>query len=268
MVTTSYGSIPDCELIVPVFPSVPTHKLKTSNFDSDSTPTRLTPKLAYFIGFFCGDGGLKDIQKTFNKTKRFEYKIIISDEFEIQIKIIQKLFLDLFGIKPPIRYERIAKGERLYYLNPTCKRVYAFLTNVFDFPPGPKAGIVKIPKQVLDSTSLLQKWFARGVFDADGDTRAVEKGFTSQSRVKLRMKSPAFIRGMKGLLEEVFGVSVNGPYQDKEGNSSYIQVERFGDLRKLNKQLFFIHPVKRWRLEKSAQNLISSHKAQCLKQFT
>lgn len=268
MVVTSYGFIPDSKLMLPVFPLHPAHKLNISILDSDSNPCKLTPKLAYFVGFFCGDGGLKDIQKTFIKTKRFEYKIIISDEFEVQIKIIQKLFLDLFGYKPPIRYERIVKGERVYYLNPTSKRVYTFLTSVFDFPPGPKAGIIKIPKQILGSTNSLKKWFARGVFDADGDTRAVEKGFTSQSRVKLRMKSPVFIREMKRLLEEVFKVSVNGPYYDKGGNSSYIQVERFGDIKKLNKQILFLHPLKRWRLEKSCQNLISSHKAQRLKQFT
>ena len=114
----------------------------------------------------------------------------------------------------------------------------------------------------------MKKWFVRGVFDVDGDTRAVEKGFTCQSREKLRMKPHKFINGMKSLLESTFNVSVNGPYYVKGNNSSYIQVERFKDLKLLNKQMLFLHPIKRWRLNKSCSNLISSHKTQHLKQFS
>jgi len=268
MVTTAYGFISDTELLIPIFPSSPSILLSLNKNYFDCWPKKLTPPLAYFIGYFYGDGGLKDTQKTFVKTNRFEYKLIIADEFEIQIKIIQKLFQNLFGFKPPIRYERIEKGEHTYYLNPTNKAVYLFLTNVFELPSGPKSYTLKIPKQILISNTCLKKWFVRGIFDADGDTRAVEKGFTSQSRVKLRMKPHKFITGMKSLLESTFNVSVNGPYYDKGNNSSYIQVERFKDLKLLNKQMLFLHPIKRWRLNKSCSNLISSHKTQHLKQFS
>ncbi len=268
MVVTSYGEIPDSELMFPSFPSLPSLKLNVNKLSPGRLPSNLTPALAYFIGFFCGDGGLKDIQKTFLKTKRFEYKLIIADEFEIQIKIIQKVFSGLFGFKPPIRYERILKGEHTYYLNPTNKSVYLFLTKVFGFPKGHKYDGLKVPRLIINSNSSIKKWFIRGVFDSDGDTRAVEKGFTAQSRVKLRMKTHSFITGIKALLEDTYNVSVNGPYYDKGGQSSYIQVERFNDLKSINKQKIFMHPVKRWRLQKSCSNLISSHRAQLLKQFT
>lgn len=267
MVRTSYGVIPDPELMRPTFPSCPEVELSGHETAFNCPPSKLTPKLAYFVGYFCGDGGLKDIRKTYTKTKRFEHKLIIADEFEVQIKIIQGLFKNLFGSKPPIRYERIEKGEHTYYLNPTSKAIYSFLVDVFELPPGSKYGKLKIPKIIACSNNNLKRWFIRGVFDADGDTRAVEKGFTSQSRVKLRMKSTEFIKEMKLLLEGAFGVSVNGPYLDKIG-SSYIQVERFDDLKKLNRCRLFLHPIKRWRLGKSCSNLISSYKAQHLKQFT
>ena len=268
MVTTAYGVIPNSELLLPLFPSNPSLSLNLNSGAFDYLPNKLTPSLAYFIGYFYGDGGLKDIQKTFVKTGCFEYKLIIADEFEMQIKIIQNLFQDLFGFKPPIRYERIEKGEHTYYLNPTNKAVYLFLTSVFELPPGPKSNALKVPKQILSSSNTLKRWFVRGVFDADGDTRAVEHGFTSQSRVKLRMKPLGFIKGIKRLLEEVFYVSVNGPYFDKGKHSSYIQVERFEDIKLLNSRQLFLHPIKRWRLNKSCSNLLSSHKAQHLKQFS
>jgi hypothetical protein len=268
MVRTSYGASPDSELMQPHFPSHPVIKLSGYKTGFDGLPNKLTPTLAYFVGYFCGDGGLNDIHKTYAKTKRFEHKLIIADEFEVQIKIIQGLFLNLFGFKPPIRYERIEKGEHTYYINPTSKAIYSFLVNVFELPSGSKYGKLKVPKIIMCSNNNLKRWFIRGVFDADGDTRAVEKGFTSQSRVKLRMKSNEFIKEMKSLLEEAFWVSVNGPYFDKKIGSSYIQVERFGDLKKLNHCRLFLHPVKRWRLDKSCSNLISSYKAQHLKQFT
>lgn len=132
MVLTSYGIISDASLIYPHFPNTPYINFDTS-LTFENLPAKLTPKLAYFVGYFFGDGGVKDIQKTFKKRRVFEYKIMIADEFEFQMKIIQNLFFDLFGIKPPIRYERILKGERTYYINPTNKSVYLFLTTIFGF---------------------------------------------------------------------------------------------------------------------------------------
>ena len=149
MVTTSYGTVPNAELMLPSFPLDPSVKLTGNKHSLSNLPDKLTPALAYFVGYFYGDGGLKDIQRTFAKTRRFECKLIIADEFEIQIKIIQKLFQNLFGFKPPIRYERISKGERTYYINPTNKTVYFFLTNIFELPPGPKSDRLKVPRQIL-----------------------------------------------------------------------------------------------------------------------
>jgi hypothetical protein len=220
-------------------------------------PNQLTPKLAYFIGYFVGDGGLKDTQKTYKKVKRFEHKIIICDEFAVQVEFIQKLFKESFGILPPIRTERIEKGESLFYINPTNKVVYRFLTKVFGFPPGPKTENIKIPKLICDASDEIKKWFIRGVLDADGDTRAVEAGFNSQARIKLRMKSKTFIQEMKELIQNTFNVSVNGPYLDKGNNSAYIQVERKKDIMALGHQTIFIHPIKRWRLEQTCKHLLN-----------
>lgn len=256
-VETAYGKIPTKELIVEVPSTMSLIDLPDIYFLNENNnkrlPAMLDPKLAYFAGYFFGDGGLKDIKKTYLKTKRFEYKIKIADEFFLQIKFIQELFRDLFGKYAPIR---AAKEGRFFYIDPTCKDVYLFLTKVFELPPGPKSNILRLPAVIKSAGQEIKKWFVRGVFDADGDTRAVEHGFNSQSRVKLRMKSKLFIYEMKELLSENFNVSVNGPYFDKVTNSAYIQVERHADIISLGNQKLFIHPIKRWRLEKARLKLL------------
>ena len=219
-------------------------------------PKEMNPKLAYFAGYFLGDGGLKDIQKTYLKNKRFEHKIEIADEFLPQIEKMQKIFWELFGTLPPIRYERIAKGEQTFYLNPTNKVVYRFLTQIFDLPSGSKADKLQIPKIIQGSDNEIKKWFVRGIFDAEGDTRAVEGGFKSQARVKIRMKPKQFIIDLKRLVEEYFGVSVNGPYADLNTGSFYIQIERHADIIKLSEAGLFLHPIKKWRLGKTREYLL------------
>ncbi len=227
----------------------------------------ITPQLIYFVGYFYGGGGLKDICRSYLKTGRREYKLIISDEFLVQIGRIRNIFFELFGLMHPIRFERILKGEHAYYLNPINKQIYLFLTDYFGLPKGPKDEKLEVPKSVLDLPVELRKWFVRGLFDADGDARAVEAGFRSQSRVKLRMTAHLVIAKVKELLEKDFGASVNGPYFDKGNKSSYIPVERFSDMASLDRQILFYHPIKRWRLEKMAKNPMSYYKAQHLKQF-
>ena len=164
------------------------HKIKLPKF--------LDPKLAYLAGYLHGDGGFKDIRKSYNKNNRFEHKIIVGDEFEIQINRIKLLFKDLFNLNTTMRKERIEKGERLYYLNPTCKIVYRFFTKVLGFTEGPKRNI-KIPKIIKAAPSNLMKWYLRGFVDADGDVRATEyyrkKPTTPRFKVRLADKNFVFI---------------------------------------------------------------------------
>ncbi|MBI2598536.1 MAG: hypothetical protein HYW50_05065 [Candidatus Diapherotrites archaeon] len=224
-----------------------------------SIPKHLSPKLAYFIGYFLGDGGLKNIWKTFKKFNRFEYKMKIADEFLIQIEFVRKLFFELFGIYVKIRLERIDKGENTYYIEPSNKIIYQFLTKVFEVPIGKKYEKLIIPKTIEAAPTHIKQWFLRGLFDADGDTRAVEAGFKSQARIKIRMKKSSLMGNLKKLVQRTFLVSVNGPYLDAGNFSSYLQIERQEDIVKLAKQNFFLHPIKRWRLEKTAQKLVSMH---------
>lgn len=227
---------------------------KAQGAKSVTLPKFLSPKLAYFVGYFLGDGSLKDINKTYSRFGRFEHKMKICDEFLVQVEIIQALFEGLFGLKLPIRLERVEKGERLYYVEITNKPIYRFLTQVFGFPSGSKTDFVEIPKIILGAPTEIKAWFLRGLFDAEGGTRAVEAGFNSQPRIKIKMKSKEFISALKPFFENVFKVSANGPYFEE--SSAYFQIERHSDIISLFNQKIFLHPIKRWRLDKTAAFLV------------
>jgi len=286
IISTKFGEIPLKEIIIPVIPQVPNFPIdfqknfvksqKENKFQTNikiteendyfsfklkgritKIPKLMDPRLAYFIGYFAGDGGLKNIQKSYKQSKQFDYKIKIADEFQIQIKHIQELYFKLFGLSPPIRLERIEKSEHTFYIEQSNKILYCFLSNVFEFPQGKKHYQLKIPTLIKKSPLIIKQWYLRGLFDADGDTRAVEVGFNSQSRIKLRMKPYKFISEVKNLLQESYKVSVNGPYKDgHKWQSSYIQIERQRDIIKLAELNFFLHPIKRWRLERTEEQLL------------
>tara|TARA_Y100000310_G_scaffold345776_1_gene469698 strand:+ start:3186 stop:4121 length:936 start_codon:yes stop_codon:yes gene_type:complete len=215
-------------------------------------PKNLDPKLAYLVGYLQGDGGFKDIRRAYLKTGRYEHKIIVADEFLIQIERIKNLFYDLFGLETTIRTERKKKGENMYYINPTCKAVYRFFVVFFRFNMGPKKNL-KIPDLILDSNEELFKWYLRGFMDADGDVRAIERVNDDYSklpspRIKIRLAEKSILVELKNSINKYFDISMTGPYTDG-ARDWYAQCALKGMLRS-NEQMLFTHPIKRWRLEK------------------
>jgi len=252
MIETTYGKIPENELILPKIPNFP---IETVN--KNGTQIQLSPKLAYFVGYFCVDGGLKDIKRSKKVTGKYEYKLIVGDEFLINAEFIQRLYKKLFNKKVPIRTERIEKGERFYYINPTSKNVYNLLVNTFDLPPGPKCDIIKVPKVILKSKKDIRKWFVRGVFDGDGGTKVMEKPNVrlASNFIYLNMKSKIFVNQIKKILEHDFNVNFfktssngkDGCWKIGTGSKHMVKV--------LKEQKLFIASIKRWRLEKLAVEL-------------
>lgn len=213
-------------------------------------PLHLDPRLSYLVGYLYGDGGFKDIRKTHKKHKRFEHKIIVGDEFEIQIERIQILFKELFNLNTKMRDERIKKGENMYYINPTCKIVYRFFVKAFGFKEGPKGKIV-MPKIIKNSNSELKIWFLRGFMDAEGDFRATEYYLNRKlpsPRVKVRLADENFVKQLKKHLNREFNLNLTGPYSDGE-KDWYVQCGKRGSLE-AERQILFTHPIKRWRIEK------------------
>ncbi|MFA4886726.1 MAG: hypothetical protein WC595_00795 [Candidatus Nanoarchaeia archaeon] len=214
-------------------------------------PKYLTPKLAYLVGYLYGDGGFKDIRKTYLCSGKYEYKMVVSDEFELQIKDrIQVLFSEIFNLNAPLRRERLLKGENLVYLNPTCKLVYIFLSRVFDFPEGAKTTL-HIPRLIKSGPIQIQQWFLRGLMDSDGDVRATEAWTgksTSSPRIKLKLADRVFLLEAQSLFRTAFEINFTGPYTDDYGGW-YIQIGKGGVLKAHSCSLFY-HPVKAWRLNR------------------
>lgn len=213
-------------------------------------PRYLNPKLAYLIGYLYGDGGLKDIRRSYKTTGVFEHKLIVGDEFQLQIERIKSLFKELFNLHTTLRTERIDKGENMYYLNPTCKLIYRFLVKVFDFPEGPKRNLA-VPKLIRKAPKRIRQWFLRGFIDADGDTRATEYYLTSalpSPRIKIKLADKRLVLYLKNMLNEDFNLGFTGPYSDTK-KDYYIQTAKAGTIR-ANKRNLFKHPIKKWRLEK------------------
>ena len=215
-------------------------------------PKTLSPKLAYFIGYFSGDGGLKNIFKSFVTSGHYEYKFKVGDEFLIQTQIIRNIFRDLFNFNSPIRTERISKGERYYYINPSSKVVYRYLTSVFEFPCGSKVTALKIPKLILMAPKELRQWFVRGFFDADGAVKTMEQYDTKPggNYVYLNIRAYNFEKQIIQILKNGFGVNFFKPSLYKKDKAWKTGTSSKENIIKLYKQKIFIHPIKRWRLAK------------------
>ncbi len=217
-------------------------------------PNVITPKLAYLIGYIYGDGGLKDIWRSYHKSGKFDHKVIIGDEFKIQIIQISKLIEEIFNVKTKIRTERKEKGQNMYYINPTCKVLYRYLTKIFELPSGSKSDKIRIPNIINKSNKQIKLWFLKGFIDADGDTRAMEMERTKSPspRIKIRLCAKDMIKDLQKMLNEEFFLNFTGPYSDNPRNH-YIQTAKEGS-RKAQKLELFNHPVKKWRLNKMAES--------------
>ena len=63
-----------------------------------TVPSKINPKLSYLIGYIYEDGGLKNIRRSYKTNGRFDHKIIIGDEFKLQIEPISKLMKEILNL--------------------------------------------------------------------------------------------------------------------------------------------------------------------------
>lgn len=215
-------------------------------------PQFLTPKLAYLVGYIYGDGGFKDVNKSFKQTNKFEHKIIIADEFKEQIEKISYLLDEVFNLKTKIRKPKDT-SKKYFYINPTCKVVYRFLTKTFELPSGPKSDKIRLPKIIKESNHEMIVWFIRGIMDADGDTRAMEmeRSRLPSPRVKIRLCTKDMIEDLQKVLNNELNLNFTGPYSDNNKNY-YIQTGKNGTIL-CQKLEIFNHPIKKWRLNRLVQ---------------
>lgn len=158
-----------------------------------SLPRFIDPKMAYLIGWICGDGNL---QIGIN-----HYIVKISEKSLDQLKFILKpLFDDVFKVDSPI-FRRYGNG---YSIQIGSKLILKFFTNVLDVEVG------RIPKIVNDFDEVNKKYFLMGIFDSEG---YVNSGY-NYSVITISQSSRIFLEKIIRLFRQV-GIIFSGPYIHK-----------------------------------------------------
>lgn len=142
-------------------------KTKTGPSTVIRIPFKLNKSLACFIGIVIGDGHL---------TKDRKRIMIVLTDFRL-VNQISDLIYDLFRIRPHI-YFHIDKRENrkpLKFIQIDNALIYNLLKEIYFIPSGKKSDIVRIPFQVINSSSLIKKSFLIGFFAADGGKRHKKK---------------------------------------------------------------------------------------------
>ena len=201
-------------------------------------PHMLSPKMSYFIGFFLGDGGLKNTKTTRIRSGKSEYKLIFGDYSRKFTQALGKLFSGLFGFSPKIRNERTRKGEHYYYYNPTSKAVHLFLTKVIGFKEGSYEKYV--PEIILKSSSESQKWFLRGYFDAEGSIYRKYK--RKMLIISVHAREYGLLKQIQTVLQTSFGLASSRLYKEKKAAKLFITVQ--SEVFNLLSQGLFTHPDK------------------------
>ncbi len=124
-------------------------------------PARLTPKLAYLLGVFAGDGSLA------HRPSKHEYSLTCvgnpRDEQEFYREVISPLLRELFGISPVMRAYH---GGTTFGFQVYSGMLVRYLVSL-GLPLGKKESNLCIPSDVL-AKDVLAIAFIRGVFDTDG----------------------------------------------------------------------------------------------------
>ena len=213
-------------------------------------PNKLTPKLAYFIGYLQGDGSIESNGKRIN----------FSDEYFEQIKIIDCLCFELFGTHGRIETKKYPLSKKsLYRLEIGSYVLNSYLNRIFGINRGIKKDL-KIPPIFYKNKEIL-KWYLTGLYDADG-TLPKEPAKAKQLFIDVTFKDREFINQVKEALN-LFGIKTLKPYCRiaKSPHSNYIsktwelRIRKRADIIKFLKLIGFSHPDKHNRVKKTLKYL-------------
>src|SRR6266516_2886357 len=155
-------------------------KMSTTLNEKVTLPTHLTPELAYLLGYFYGDGCVKQGKKvTWQDEKGISFAVS-NTQPDVQSRLIS-LIKELFSIEP-----RVNPG------NGTCINVTAYSRLLVEWLQEngllkQKSHAIRVPEAIFQSPSTVMGAFLGGYFDADGSDRGGKGGygFDSVSREML-----------------------------------------------------------------------------------
>ncbi len=190
------------------------HKLKEIKLDFLSVgggnkikfPDNISDELCYLVGLILGDGCLVHSKRNERKNT---YYIQISFKNIKKAEEIQNLVTKLFEIKSP-RY----KGRGCFNIYAFSKPLVMLLNKEYEIPIGEKYNLLKVPKKIKNSNSKKRRFFAKGVFESDGNIY-FHRG---KKAIQLRQKSQKFLNEIRELLKKE-NLEFNKPYRDNANNS-------------------------------------------------
>ena len=213
-------------------------------------PKYLTPKLAYFIGYLQGDGSIERNKKRINFT----------DESEKQLKRINAICFNLFGIKGTRRSSMTLISKKpVWKLEIGSLVLNSYLHNVFEINRGVKKDL-KIPEMIIKNKKIL-KWYLIGLFDADGTLPKNPKK-CKQVFIDITLKDKSFIEEIEAQLK-IFDIETLNPYCRiaKSPTSDYIsrtwelRIRKKEDIIKFLKRIGFTHSDKGQRVKRLLQHM-------------
>ncbi|MDD9954141.1 MAG: hypothetical protein OXR66_07445 [Candidatus Woesearchaeota archaeon] len=215
-----------------------------SKWKKVKVPTKLTPKLAYFVGYLQGDGSIESNKK----------RIDFSDEYKSQIERMNELSKELFLIGGKICEKRSALSKKpCYRLDIGSKVLNAYLHIVFSINRGVKKDL-QIPP-VMKRNKVILKWYLAGLYDADG-TLPKNPKTCKQAFVDITMKDRAFIEDINKQLARfhiktlpIYCRKAKYPGSDKISTTWEIRIRRREMIQKFLRRVGFAHPNKRVRMQ-------------------
>ncbi|PIN85848.1 MAG: hypothetical protein COV47_00065 [Candidatus Diapherotrites archaeon CG11_big_fil_rev_8_21_14_0_20_37_9] len=208
-------------------------------------PKKITPELAYFLGYLYGDDCLTSCKK----------QIIFSDEYLTQIMTIERIAQKLFDSAGYIREMNTTISLKPHYnLEIKSSVLNSFIHKVFGINRGIKTNL-KIPVLIKKNKTLIQ-YYISGVYDADGTLpKNPEKAV--QLFIDITMKDKKFIKEIK---EELLGFGIEtlkiykriakSPTSDFLSKTYELRIRRKSMLLKFLQEINFKHPNKAIRAEK------------------
>jgi len=187
-------------------------------------PRFLNPKLAYLLGWICGDGSLN---------QRHNYVLKISEKSKPQLEcVLQPLLHELFNVHAPI-FRRSRNG---YAIQIGSKPIFRFLTNVA------KVRVGEIPSYIKKIDGDIKRYFLAGIFDAEGYVAASYQ----HSRITISQASRNFLGELMELFK-TFDIYFTGPNLHRNEKGIWFTVQ----LRKKSEILKFASQVGSYHVEKS-----------------
>jgi len=189
-------------------------------------PKFLTPKLAYLLGWICGDGSLN---------QRNSYVVKISEKSKIQLEfVLQPLLHELFNVHAPI-FKRSNMG---YAIQIGSKPIFRFIKNFL------KIRVGEIPFYLKNVDDDIKRYFLAGIFDAEG---YVASSYL-HSRVTISQANQYFLQKLIEFFK-IFDIHFTGPNLHRSEKGVWFTIQ----LRKKSEILKFATQIGSYHVEKSSK---------------